>query len=681
MRSKEAVVLFSSLFKGEKRIAVGRGRKRKLTLQEVVRRLDRVELTTASCTLIRDHLGNEKVENYGQVDVFRERDEKVFVLDNGFCITTPTGMKLRNEVGANLAEIISESDTGREPSALAAEDIAEDDEDGFEEEKEDGFEEDEEDGFEEDEEDVGDEEAVAPGMPAERAGGDAYSERRRRPKEADEDGDETVLGIGQVIRLRFFFQRIPYEIDCQIVSRFNPVPYRNMDLTPRFGVGYQVRPLTDVRKRDLRRYIRYTHRLGFGYLRLRNEIQFNVFAHRTDLEIPEKGALPQTLSVDDFHVISYGSRDVTEVHGVEKLEDLVDFFKSCIMQNPTERRSVYISKPHFDMRQNRPFLVGLGHFNVVGAQQAAVLPKIFVKNQTRVMDRELDKRATGPLDARRLRAMDDIKDRSRLLTRTVKLFELGRRQKRITGGDADNDRVLLDFTTTLGLTPGDHRSVRYMTMLCEVFDIGVENVTLRPLHFEDARAREMDGREFLRQEDGFQVDLLNFSVGGALIRGGETPEANEAFLKYLVGEDYERMDLLERVEALQRHAIIFHLYPILTFVRSQTQDLEPFWLPFKIPVIARVARFITARSKDDDEPRITAVGLEYIYNPVQDSFSRDINDYDQWELITPYTENHHFIEVHKSLQLLFGFDRSLEESLRGDMEKAGKGSGEGVKGT
>jgi len=666
-------VLFSSLFRSEKRIAVGRGRKRKLTLQEVIRRLDRLELATASCTLIRDHLGNEKVENYGQVDVFRERDEKVFVLDNGFCITTPTGMKLRNEVGADLAEIVSEGETGREPSALPAEDMAQDEGDGFEE--------DEEDGFEDDEEETGDEETVAPGMSAGGAGGDAFSERSRRPREADADGDETVLGIGQVIRLRFFFRRIPHEIDCQIVSRFNPIPYRNMDLTPRFGVGYQVRPLTDVRKRDLRRYIRYTHRLGFGYLRLRNEIQFNVFAHRTNLEIPEKGALPQTLPVDDFQVISYESKDVSEVNGVEKLEDLVDFFKSCIVQNATERRSVYISKPHFDMRQKRPFLIGLGHFNVVGAQQAAVLPKIFVKNQTRVMDRELDKRGGGPMDARRLRAMEDIKDRSRLLTRNLKLFELGRRQKKLTGEESDNDRVLVNFTTTLGLSPSDYRSIRYMTMLCEVTDIGIENVTLKPLHFEDARARELDGREFIRQEDGFQVDLLNFSVGGALIRGGEAPEKNEAFLKYLVGEEYDRMDLLERVEALQRYAVVLHLYPMLTFVRSQTQEYEPFWLPFKIPVIGRLARFITARSKEDDEPRITAVGLEYIYNPVQDSFSRDINDYDQWELITPYTENHHFIEVHKSLQLLFGFERSLEESLRGDMEKTGKGSTEEVKGT
>ena len=68
--------------------------------------------------------------------------------------------------------------------------------------------------------------------------------------------------------------------------------------------------------------------------------------------------------------------------------------------------------------------------------------------------------------------------------------------------------------------------------------------------------------------------------------------------------------------------------------------------------------------------------MEYIYNPKQDSYSRDISDYDQWELITPYTENHHFIEIHKALQLLFGLDRSMEESLREDMGKIAKTSKE-----
>ena len=63
---------------------------------------------------------------------------------------------------------------------------------------------------------------------------------------------------------------------------------------------------------------------------------------------------------------------------------------------------------------------------------------------------------------------------------------------------------------------------------------------------------------------------------------------------------------------------------------------------------------------------ITSIGLEFIYNPIQDSYSRDINEYDQWEQVTPYTESPHFIEVHKSLQLLFGFDRALDESMRED---------------
>ena len=92
-------MLFESLFNGEKGITVGKRRKRKLTVRDVIDRLNKFDLTTANCTLIRDHLGNEKIENYGQVDIFRVRDEEIFSIDNTFCITTPTGMKLKGDVG------------------------------------------------------------------------------------------------------------------------------------------------------------------------------------------------------------------------------------------------------------------------------------------------------------------------------------------------------------------------------------------------------------------------------------------------------------------------------------------------------------------------------------------------------------------------------------------------------
>jgi hypothetical protein len=58
-----------------------------------------------------------------------------------------------------------------------------------------------------------------------------------------------------------------------------------------------------------------------------------------------------------------------------------------------------------------------------------------------------------------------------------------------------------------------------------------------------------------------------------------------------------------------------------------------------------------------------SVGLDFIYNPGHDAYSRDLNLYDEWEQITPYTENSFFIEIHRSLQLLFGFDGALDEDL------------------
>lgn len=650
-------MLFGNLFKNDKSIAVGRGKKKKVTIKDVITNLDRVELTTANCTLIRDHLGNEKVEDYGQVDIYRINDEKLFVVENGFFITTPSGMKLKGAIGDqhdDLSDIVSVDHASLDMSPETEEEEVEPEGEDVEGEEGEG----------EKDEDAPKEKATA---------GDAYSgggSSRRRGRQ--EESEEQALGIGQVIKLRFFFRRIPYEIDCQIVDRFNPTRYKNVDLTPRWGVGYRVRPLSDVRKRDQRRYVRYTHRLGFGHLRLRNEIQFNVFAQKTDLEIPEKGALKQTITNDDFTPVPYADRLVEEVRDASRVEDVVEFFMGCMVANPTERRHAYASKPYLD-RLSRSSLEGLGYFNVVGAQQTTVLPKIFVKRQGKgesVLERQLAGKAHTKRDARKMRALEEIQDRYSLLTREHKIWQQRKMGKSVIG-NFENDIIHLGFASSYGLPADGHTTVRQFTMPAEVTDIGVENITLKPTTFDDARSRELEHNEYVRQEDGYQVDLLNFSVGGAQLRGGESPEANEAFLGYLLGEGFEEMHFSERIERLQKTAILLSFYPVLNFTRSQIADYKPY-LPYRLPVLARVARFRTARLKENEEPVITSIGLEFIYNPIQDSYSRDINEYDQWEQVTPYTESPHFIEVHKSLQLLFGFDRALDESLREDGKRSTK---------
>ena len=650
-------MLFGNLFKNDKNIAVGRGKKKKVTIKNVVTNLDRVELTTANCTLIRDHLGNEKIEDYGQVDVYRVNDERLFVVENGFFITTPSGMKLKGAIGDTVQEDLADIVSLDHASVEAAGPEEDEDED---EEKE----------VEEGEED--EEEKVEAKKEKPASGGDAFSGGGGRRKERREDPEEQALGIGQVIKLRFFFRRIPYEIDCQIVDRFNPTRYKNVDLTPRWGVGYRVRPLSDVRKRDQRRYVRYTHRLGFGHLRMRSEIQFNVYAQKTNLEIPEKGALKQTITNEDFELYPFGERLVEEVRNAQRIEDVVEFFMSCMVANPTERRYAYASKPYLD-RLSRSSLEGLAHFNVVGAQQTTVLPKIFVKRQGKgesVLDRQLAGKAHTKRDARKMRALEEIQDRFSLLTREHKIWQQRKMGKSVIG-NFENDIIHLGFSSSFGLPADGHTTARQFTMPAEVTDIGVENITLKPTTYDDSRSRDLDFREYVRQEDGYQVDLLNFSVGGAQLRGGESPEANEAFLGYLLGDGFEEMRFADRIEQLQKTAIMLSFYPVLNFTRSQIADYKPF-LPFRLPVLARVARFTTARLKETDEPVITSIGFEFIYNPIQDSYSRDVNEYDQWEQVTPYTESPHFIEIHKSLQLLFGFDRALDESLREDGKRTSK---------
>ena len=506
-------------------------------------------------------------------------------------------------------------------------------------------------------------------------------------KEAEEQAD-TALGVGNIINLRFFFNRIPYEVDCQIVDRFNPARYKNVDLTPKWGTGYRVRPLADVRKRDKRQYIRYTSRIGFGHLKLRSEIQFNVFAQKTDLEILEKGAQKQTLTNEDFSLLPFGTKEVAEVRDAERIEDVVEFFMGCMVANPNDRLYAYASKPYLD-RLSRSSLEGLGHFSIVGSQQTTVLPKIFVKRQAKgqsVLEKQLAGKSSGKRDARKMRALEETQERYSMMTREHKIWQQRKMGKSVIG-DFQNDIIHVGFASPFGLPAGSSaHHVRQFTMPAEITDIGVENITLKPIIFDDSRSREQERklissgeglryREYVRQEDGYQIDLLNFSVGGAEIQGGESAEANEGFLGYLLGEGFEEMSFTQRIEALQKTAILLTFYPVLNFTRTQIADYKPS-LPYRLPVLARVARFTTATEKESGEPTITSIGMEFIYNPIQDSYSRDINEYDQWEQITPYTESPHFIEVHKSLQLLFGFDRALDESMREDGKRTLKESKE-----
>ena len=393
---------------------------------------------------------------------------------------------------------------------------------------------------------------------------------------------------------------------------------------------------------------------------------------KTNLEIPEKGALKQTITNDDYEVFPYGERGVEEVKDAQRIEDIVEFFMGCMVSNAAERRHAYSSKPYLD-RLNRSSLEGLGYFNVVGAQQTTVLPKIFIKRQMNgasVVEKQVAAKSNGKRDARRMRTLEETRERYSMLTREHKIWEQRKMGKSVVG-DFSNDIIQVGFSSPFGLSSDSHTTIRQFTMPAEITDIGVENITLKPVSFDDARSRELDYREYIRQEDGYQVDLLNFSVGGAQFRGGETPESNESLIGYLLGEGYEEMPFADRIEQLQKTAILLNLYPVLNYMRAQITDYKPD-LPYRLQVLGRVARFRSARLKENEEPVITSIGLEFIYNPIQDSYSRDINEYDQWEQITPYTESHHFIEIHKSLQLLFGFDRALDESLREDGKRTTK---------
>lgn len=120
-----------------------------------------------------------------------------------------------------------------------------------------------------------------------------------RPDGLKAEDRDRFLGRGETVRLWFLYQRIPRVLVVVVEQhahlKSNDVPRLN----PSSGVGFPLRPLSDVIKQDQRNSLRFSHRTPPGALPVYPQVLFDVFAMRTNLQPPSEGAIPPWIETSE----------------------------------------------------------------------------------------------------------------------------------------------------------------------------------------------------------------------------------------------------------------------------------------------------------------------------------------------------------------------------------------------
>jgi len=278
-------------------------------------------------------------------------------------------------------------------------------------------------------------------------------------------------------------------------------------------------------------------------------------------------------------------------------EDVVKFMKNSIRLNPRESRVVFVAKPVMEERTKKVSLLDLGSSDVLG-----------------------------------LETIQKKEDSRQFFIRKPPAFSTDKKEP---ANLSNADIVVLSFHTRVSTDA----PTEYYDMISEVTRIGTENITVRT-----------DGE--IKKEAGYSTELLDFSIGGIKM------ESSKGFLEYVLGDDYDLMDLEEQVQILENTCYLMNFYPKLRFNR-ETEIYQPKEVPMRIQILGKIVRVELSNKQEEEHPEIVAFGMKFYYDPAE--YSRDTYEYDRWELIRDFKENKHFREIHNSLNGLIAY---LESQTR-----------------
>ena len=394
----------------------------------------------------------------------------------------------------------------------------------------------------------------------------------------------------RIVVLQFMNRRIPYRLVCKIVGRYRLLPEVVETLDFNAKAAYKLLPTGLLKKQDKRQFYRYTLKnYGDSRIPLTTHIGFDAFIRNTNQEFAEEGAPPVILK--DAEVIDFASAEDQQPFATR---EAINEFRTIMLKKQPHGRSVYVSKVEKDdstsllKRKDEELL--LGEINILRLEMESLREVLYLKKS----------------------AKSGIK---KGLDNSYNL--------------KPGEKIISNFA----------HDQKYYQMLMEVMEARTQNEVVRLI-------------EFPREEEGLAVDLIDYSVGGALI------DSSAELLKFLLGDacppnvDDEmdfRADYWEvALKELQKRMIHLTFYPRLHFPDA-VKRFKP-KLPFKICIIAQVVRSYV--SQVGDRP-VLQHGLQFCYEPQGIPLHKD--DPIEWRYSRYIRDNDYFKEAHSKLSQLYGY--------------------------
>ena len=407
------------------------------------------------------------------------------------------------------------------------------------------------------------------------------------PEDMKVGRDANFSGKGELISLQFMHRRVPHKLECRVIGRFRLLPEVTEILDFKAKSAYKLSPTSVIRKEDKRNFLRYTLKnYGDTRIPITTRVTFDTFLKRTNKEAASEGAPPIELA--DLRPISTQPQPQQADHPFTAREAMEEF-REIMVQRPAGDRRIHLTK----------IVKGEARGNRKPKDDVYLLGYVDVLGLEQEMKREV-------IYTKKSEKSDYKKDNPYNLH--------------------PGDKVLAQFSQD-----------GYYSMSCEVLGDRTQNEVLRP-------------RGLIKKETGLKVELVEYSVGGALL------EADPELLRLMLGkrcppevekeETYSSKFWDYMFADMKRHLIHLTFYPKFHFP-DKLKEFQP-ELPFSLPIVAQVVRPHVIRNK-----RLLQLGLRFVYD--QESIAMDADALVNWKLIRGMRDNVYFTAVHASLSKLYGF--------------------------
>ena len=409
----------------------------------------------------------------------------------------------------------------------------------------------------------------------------------------------------RIVKLQFFSRRVPHRMECRIIGRFRLLPEIVETLDFNAKSAYKLVPTKRIAKQEKRQYYRYTQQ-NFGDTRipLTTHINFDTYVKSTNHEFAKEGA--PTVVINDMQPAPYTE---PEHRGSFTTRDSINEFRDIMLKKQPHDRAVNITKvlrdPSTGMVKKADEELLLGDIHILGLEMESLRDVLYLKKSNKA---GIKKGQDNP-------------------------YNLHPGEKIISRFSDDG---------------------RQYQMLCEVMEARTQNEVVRPL-------------EFIRAENGLNINLIDYSIGGILI------ESSPEFLKLTLGEacppnveseaDFEGDYWDKAFEAMKTPMIHLSFYPTLHFPDA-VKKFEP-ELPSRFSIVAQVVRTNMTRMNDR---RILMHGLQFAYDPLGVPLEED--ELVDWRYTRFMKDNIYMRTTHQHLSQLIGHLENRAKDLQSSRPNA-----------